>query len=334
MYNFIHDINPLGVAPKVKNRIRKAIKYLSSYNDLAYKQFLDYLKKTYNITEGQIFISHGSTDLLKKIFKIVKAKQVLIPLPIHNRYKILAERLGFEIIPFSTGFFFDKVYDLEELKKTCDEGELIILPNPHNITGKIIDKDKWDELVWLSNEKKKMIIIDESLLDYIDTASEINKIVSSNYILILRTFSTFYGLAGMPFGYLIGGKDVISYIKNSFECDYYSVPYIAYIASKTALKDKRYKKRTIEFIKNEKAYIVERLKSYEAINVIDTGCNFLLLKVGLDDGELKDGLKKRNVIVDVYETQEGSFIRFPIQKHKYNAYFVKTLKYLIDKKDV
>lgn len=334
IYDFIHDINPLGTATKVKNRIRKAIKNLNSYNDLACKQFLNYLQKTNNITESEILIGHGSTDLLKKILKVSKTKKVLIPFPIHNRYNILAEKWGIEIIPFSAGVFFDKVYNLEWLKKNCDKAELIILPNPHNVTGKIIDKDQWDELVWFSKEKKKIIIVDESLLDYLDIASEINKIRSSDYLLILRTFSTFYGLAGMPFGYLIGSKYIISYIQSDLGCDFYSVPYLAYIASKTALKDKHFKKRTMEFIKKEKAYIVERLKSCGSINVIDTGCNFLLLKVCLDDIELKDGLKKRNVLVDVYNTQEGLFIRFPIRKHKYNAYFVKTLKSLTDKKDV
>ncbi|HOJ43721.1 MAG TPA: aminotransferase class I/II-fold pyridoxal phosphate-dependent enzyme, partial [Syntrophorhabdaceae bacterium] len=193
MYNFVPDINPLGTPLKVKNRIRKAIKSLSSYDEPACKQFLNYLERINNIREDHILLGHGSTYLLKNILRVIRAKHVLIPLPIYNRYKILAERLGFEIMPFDDGYYFDKNYSLKGLKNASYKAESILIPNPHPVTGKKIDKDLWGALPLLSMEIKKTIIIDESLIDYTDNPSEANKNTSSDYLLILRTFSTFFG---------------------------------------------------------------------------------------------------------------------------------------------
>ncbi|MCX7966403.1 MAG: aminotransferase class I/II-fold pyridoxal phosphate-dependent enzyme [Syntrophorhabdaceae bacterium] len=314
---------------KVKNRLRKAIKSLNLYNDSACGQFINYLKKIHNISDENILVGHGSTEILKKIINRIRPKGVLIPLPVHNRYRALMEKLSIETITFYNGGFFDKTYDLKGLKGMDDKPELIILPNPHNITGKIIDKDGWDELVLLSEENKKLIIIDESLIDYTDAATDVSKVITSNFILIIRTFSTFYAMAGIPFGYIMGNKDIISSIKDPVEWDFFSISQLAYVAAKTALKDKHFRKRTIEFLKNEKAYMMDKLSSCENLNIIDSGCNFLLLRAPCDKATLKKELMKKKINVDIYSVPEGLFIRFPLQKHKYNAYVVKTLKQLV-----
>lgn len=334
--SFLCDENPLGTSKRVKNRLRKAIKNLRSYNEFPYRQFINYTKKIHDIYEENILVGNGSTHLFKKVFNLIKPKKVLFPVPIHNRYKLITLQSGIEILPFYAGTFLDKHYDLKEMKNVCDRAELIILPNPHNITGKILDIDQWYELAGLSHDWEKLIVIDESLINYTDdTVSETNKGKTSDYpsgyLLILRTFSTFYGLAGIPFGYVTGDEKIISSLKNHTGDDCFSISLLAYIGAITALKDKHFKKRTAEFLKNEKAYINDRLKSYKNVDILDPDCNFLLFKINCDENTLREELKKRKVLVDIYSVPEGLFIRFPIQKHKYNAYFVKTLKEVLDK---
>lgn len=334
IFNFTKDINPVGTSTKVKNKLRKALKHINTYNESAYIQFVNYLKKIHDVSEHNILIGHGLTYILKGILNKIRPKSVLLPQPTNHHYRFFLEDLKIETIMFYNGFLNEKFYDFKELIKIFDKGDLIILPNPHYLTGKMIEHGRLEELIEISENKKKFIIIDESLIDYTDRHSEVKKVASSNFVLILRTFSTFYALSGIPFGYAIAGAKTISTFKNFFGYEFDSITELAYIGATTALKDKHYKKRTTEYLKNEKIYIKERLKQIKNIEVFDSGCNFVLLMVNYNDKMLEDAFKKKNILVEKYNLPEGQFIRFPIQKHKYNAYFVKSLKHILLEKEI
>ncbi len=330
IYDFTDDINPLGTSKRIKNSIRKSIKHIEAYNELPLFLFIRHLEKLFNIKKENILVGHGFYHIFSCVLKILKGKKILIPSPVSNSYRFFAEDGGIEILPYKMDIQDDNYCNIEILRQLFDKVDLILLPNPHNVTGKTLNNKQIEEIIGLAEDMKKAVIIDESLIDYTDMPIYTEHIVKSDYSLIIRTFSTYHGLAGLPFGYAIGPANLIEDLKK-YICPFSStIPPFACSAALVSMKDSRYKKRTYEYIGLEKAYIKDRLKNYKHIRFIDRGCNFLILEIEGKKDTVLDFFYKRGINIDIYEESGGLLVRLPIKKHKLNAYFVKTLKNMID----
>jgi histidinol-phosphate/aromatic aminotransferase/cobyric acid decarboxylase-like protein len=102
---------------------------------------------------------------------------------------------------------------------------------------------------------------------------------------------------------------------------------LASLAAHASLKDKGYGQRTLRFIEEEKRFILDGLKKVSRLDVFNTPCNFLLLKVNGPAPDLKGLFEKRGIMIDEYDDESGVvYIKLPIKSHKFNARFMKTLK--------
>lgn len=329
IYDFTDDINPLGTSKRVKNSLRKSIKHIESYNEPSVFRFIRYLERLFHIKEENILLGHGFNHIFFSVLKRLKRKKILIPSPVSNSYRIFTEGGDIEILPYKTDIKDDNYCNIKELSQLFDKVDLIILPNPHNITGKILNNKQLDEIINLAEDMKKTVIIDESLIDYTDIPAYGEHIVRKDYSLIIRTFSTYHGLAGLPFGYAIGPAVFMKDLKKIIYPFSFETSPLACSSALVSMKDTRYKKRTYEYIGLEKAYIKERLKNYKEIRVIDRGCNFLILELEEKKDTLLDFFYKKGINIDIYEESDRLFVRLPIKKHRFNAHFVKTLKNMI-----
>lgn len=325
LFDFREDINPLGVSKRVKNSLRKSIKHIESYDPYAVIRFISHLARLYKVHEDNIVVGNSITHIFSEILKMIKPETVLVPSPVSNYYRFFLDKAGRKILPYFTSINEDTYFYIDELNELIDKSNLILFPNPHNITGKILNKQQIEEVIAISEKNKKFILFDESLIEFTDAVSYAECVVRSDYSLIMRTFSTYHSMAGLPLGYVIGSAASINYIKSVLGpcCD--AVPAISCYAAIVSTKDKAYRKRTFEYIATEKDYIKKRLKNNRYIKIIDRGCNFLLLEITGDFNVIHDVFYKRGIIVDLYHEEERSFIRLPVKRHKDNAYLVKSL---------
>lgn len=325
LFDFREDINPLGVSKRVKNSLRKSIKRIESHDPYAVTRFISHLARLFKVREENIAVGNGIQCIFSKILKMIKPETVLVPSPVSNYYRFFLDRVGKKIIPYSTSINDDKYFYIDELNELIEKSNLILIPNPHNITGKILNKQQIEEVIAISEKNEKFVLFDESLIEFTDAVSCAEYVVRSDYSLIMRTFSTYHSMVGLPIGYVIGSATSINYIKNALESCGDTVPAISCYAAILSTKDEGYKKRTFECIATEKDYIKNRLKNNRHIKIIDRGCNFLLLEITGDLNTIHDVLYKRGIRVDLYHEDGRSFIRLPVKRHKDNAYLVKSL---------
>jgi len=323
--DFKEDINPIGVSKRVKNSLRKSIKHIESREQKGIVHLTEYLARLFNITEENIVPGYGFSHIFSGVLEMLKPDVILIPSPISNFYRSFFETTSKSILSYEKSIIDNKYYDTNELEQLIEKSDLIILPNPHNVTGKKLNCDDIEDIVAIADREKKVVLFDECLIEFTDIKSHAQCITSSNYSLILRTFSTYHAMAGLPLGYAIGSVKSIKNIKNVLYPYVVRIPSLSCYAAIVGLKDKGYRKRTLETIKAEKDYIINRLKENEYIKVIDRGCNFILLEIIGDHKSISDGLYRRGISVDIYHEKDGSFLRLPMRKHKLNAYFIKSL---------
>ncbi|MCX8111091.1 MAG: aminotransferase class I/II-fold pyridoxal phosphate-dependent enzyme [Syntrophorhabdaceae bacterium] len=329
IFDFTDNINPLNTSKRVKNNLRRSIKHIESYDDTSLSRFIRYLKKLFNIEEENILVCYGLSHILSCVLKMSGGSDILIPSPVSGGYRFFIDSGDVKIVPYKTDINDDNYCNIEDLSQFFDKIDLILLPNPHNITGKILSNKQIEDIIGLADKMKKTVIIDESLIDYTEMPTYAENIVKSECSLIVKTFSTYHGLAGLLFGYAIGPNKLIKDLKKFIYPFSFKIPPLACSAALVSMKDAAYKRRTNEYISSEKTYIKDRLKSSQRIKIIDRGCNFLLVEIEGDKDAVFDFFYKKGINIDIYQEPEGLFLRLPIKKHKLNAYFVKILKKMI-----
>jgi histidinol-phosphate/aromatic aminotransferase/cobyric acid decarboxylase-like protein len=316
--------NPIGPCNKAKNAMRKALKSVSLHPDPKAGFLRRYIAKKERVAPESMVFGHGSTQLLDHLLAGVKPRRVLTPGPVPRHYERLVGKYGGETIPFPSLREDASSADAASVLAQIDHADMVLLPNPHTLTGEVTPLSVVLHLIDRAEGSKKPIAIDEALVEFTKADSPIERVVRSENALILRSFSLFHSLAGLPLGYALGGRNVLSRIAGPIDLG--PVSALATAAAIVSLKDKGFYRRTEEFLKIEKSYLRGKLGRVASIRILDTPCNFLLLKIEKPFPELESLFLERNILVVRFEDVNGdSLIRLPVRGHRENARFAKTL---------
>lgn len=209
--------------------------------------------------------------------------------PSYKCYKEFSFMLGanFIEIPLTDDF----IIDIEKTLKTISNRKvLFFIPDPNNPTGNLFDPDKLREII---KSVSGFVVIDEAYFEFskVTIAPFINKF---DNLIILRTFSKSFSLAGERIGYIISNKNFVSYF-NGFK-NPYNFPYLSMIIGDVALKHREMFFGRIKWIEEERERIFNELKDSSTVKVFPSKTNFLLLyteKVS----ELRERLKREKIFI-------------------------------------
>jgi histidinol-phosphate/aromatic aminotransferase/cobyric acid decarboxylase-like protein len=245
--------------------------------------------------------------------------------PISEIYRefLAAQNVKIANGPLTGGW--DSSIDIDSLIESAWDADMLILANPHDLTGRTLPAEDLVSLVEETHRLGKTLVIDETYIEFTEASSPVQRVVASGGTMIIRSFSLFHALAGLPMGYGIGPAGLVAEVSSHIVPP--QISSLAAMAAHASLKDKGYRERTLRFIEEEKRFIVAGLKKASRLDVLDTSCNFLLLKVNGPSPGLKGLFEKRAIMSDEYDDGgENVYIKFPIKSHKFNARFVKAIK--------
>jgi len=326
--DFASGVNPLGPSNKAKHAIRKGIKHISFPPDEEIRYLKRYICKREQIGEDNIIFGQDLSHILNAIIHTALPKIVFALSPVSPTYKTIFNRYGMEIIALpvieENGFSVD-IYRLMECVRGVD---MAVLANPHDVTGSVFSMENLARIIEEMDRQGKILVIDETYIEFTKSASPVQQIIKSEKAIIFRTFSAFHALSGLPVAYGMGSPGLINKISGITGLP--QVGTLAYMAALASLKDKGYIERTHRFIKEEKQFIMEKMKGINGLEIFDTPCNFFLLKILKPIIGLENLFLKRNFLIDAYTDDAGNTcIRMPIKTHKFNARFIKTLRNII-----
>jgi len=232
--------NPFGPSPKaikaVLENSNKVSIYPEPHSTVLKAKLADKLK----LSSDNIFVSSGlveSLDILIRNF-IAKDENLIIPELTFVAYKILADVFKKEVRISEMKDFYVDVDDI--LSRYDEKTKAIIIANPNNPTGTIILNN---ELLKIMNnvQASTLVVIDEAYIEYASHSDYPDTLkLQKEYpnLIVMRTFSKIYGLAGLRIGYTVATKELI----NKF--DYFQAPFtvnkMAAIAALNALDDEDY----------------------------------------------------------------------------------------------
>lgn len=327
--DYTSGANPLGQSNKGRNAIRSLVRQISTISPQRLNHLKGYIAKKEGIDEACILFGCGSTAILNTIFERIGPNKILVPYPVSQRHSAILSRYSQECatIPLKADENFDlNSEDFYTALQGCDAA---LLPNPHDVTGAVISPEDITRIVDEADRLDKYLFVDEAYAEYVGMSSPVLRITKSRKALVLRTFSAFYALGGLRLGYIIGSPDLVGLIESMLDPSW--INSFAPWAAIASLRDKGYQRRTLLFIEGEKAYVREKLSRIKDVKCSVSPSNILVIRLQKKRNDFQKLFEKYTIMINTFSDEYGNTcIRFPVQTHRMNAYFVRMLKRIME----
>ncbi|MFA6078692.1 MAG: histidinol-phosphate transaminase [Candidatus Omnitrophota bacterium] len=320
--------NCLGPSPKAVAAIKKNISKINRYPDASSYYLKKKLARHLGVDENMIILGNGSDEVIVVAIRtfLNEGEKVIIAKPTFLIYEIASQISNTELkfVPLTKDF----KYDLGEMRKAVTANtKMIFIANPDNPTGTYVTKQELDEF-FDGIPEDVIVFLDEAYFEfaeygYKDYPNGLDYLSRPN-VIVSRTFSKAYGLAGLRVGYGIANPGLISYMERVR--DPFNVNLLAQEAALAALDDKAFLKKTLTTVGGEKKFLYRAFDKM-GLKYVESATNFMLVDVKADCKKVFNGLLSRGVIVrDMKAWGLDTYIRVTPGTRKENIFFINALK--------
>ncbi len=289
--------NLFGVSPFALKAIRKYMKEVNYYPDDSCFYLRKKLAEKHNISEEEIIVGNGSVELLYYLLMAFLDSNVSVAYNIGSfpMYHIVSKIANAKTITLplkKENLACDPVAIAENLR---EDTRIVFLSNPNNPTGTSFSNEEAEYLLKKAN-KDTLIVFDEAYTPFVESPNfpdSLSLYREFKNLIILRTFSKNYGLAGLRIGYLIARPEIINAL-NKVRIPF-NVNRLAQIAAFYALDDEEFLKKTIERIKREKKFLYKHFDKL-SLFYLKSDTNFIFVKFEIDGEKIFNELLKRGII--------------------------------------
>jgi histidinol-phosphate aminotransferase len=293
---------------------------------------------------SNIILGNGSDELIDIIIKtfVEEDEHIVTSEGTFLEYKIISQVKGRIVVTVPLKYF---KYDLEGLKrKIIRKTKVVFISNPNNPTGTYVTRLELEDFM-RDLPPNLLLVLDEAydtFIDVDDFPNSLNYIRGStkvamdgkqdgglpnNNVIVLKTFSKTYGLAGLRVGYAVTNPQLASYMEIARQP--FNVNLLAQVAAVAALEDKKFIKKSRKVILEGKNYLYDALNKL-GIAYVPSVTNFIFIDVARDGVTVfKDMLKYGVIVRDMRQYGFKNFIRVSIGTKKENERFIKVLKKVI-----
>jgi histidinol-phosphate aminotransferase len=290
--------NALGPSPKALAAAREACARVNLYPDGAAFYLRNALAAKLGVTPAEVFVGNGSNELIELLVRtfVLEGEEVLTSAQSFVAYKLAAQAHGRRLVesPMRDRFF----YDLESLKKLLSrKTKVVFLANPDNPTGTwFAERDLVPFLD--AAPKDTLVVLDEAYVEFVDASGFQDALaLRRKYpnLVVLRTFSKIYGLAGLRLGYGVARSELVEYIDRVRAP--FNVNLVAQAAGVAALGDVEHIEASRALVRSERPFLAAGLAAFGAIVAPSQG-NFLLADFPARPGkDLFEALLREGVVV-------------------------------------
>jgi histidinol-phosphate aminotransferase len=320
--------NPLGTSPKALQAMSAEINNSYLYPDDNCFYLKNKLSSKLGVPVQNTIIGSGSVELIELIFKayVNPGDEVIMSEPSFIMYKIACQIFGGERIAIP---LVNHKHDVESMMRHINKKtKMIIIDNPINPTGTIIEKTAMDTFVDKVPENV-ILVIDEAYHEYIKDPKYPNGLDYANCrnVIVLHTFSKIYGLAGLRVGSGFGSEEIISAMMKVRLP--FNVNRMAQIAAAAALDDQEFVKLSFDNNETGKDYLYKEFKRLN-LKFTPTYGNFILVDFGRDAKDIFEAGQRKGIIMrTVYEYGLPTSLRITIGSPEQNRQLVEVLEQIL-----
>ena len=267
------------------------------YPEQAFSDLREAVCRWRGVPPEQIVPAHGIQSLVRTVADafLCPGDSVVLPEPTYGLYAQVFAAAGasIEYVPCP-----ELRLDLDEMAASAArvDARLVVVCDPNNPTGSLAEQDEWDSFLDVVPEGCA-VVVDEAYCEYVDPARRIRReddVAGGRPVILLRTFSKIFGLAGLRLGYAVVSEPLASYLDVVQEP--FNVNRAALAAGTASLQSpETVEERRLQAAESRE--LLTRLLEAADIDVHPSQANFVLARVGVDDVALTDGLASRGFLI-------------------------------------
>jgi histidinol-phosphate aminotransferase len=335
VYKLASNENPLGPSPLVQAAITKAIGQLHRYPDAAFFDLRKKFSQHFRLNVDEITFGNGSNELIDLLVRIFcePGQGVLTAENAFIAYRVCTQAARAKLfeVPMTSDLRFDLRRMAEQLAILHQQGQhipLVFIANPNNPTGTYVTDRELIEFVGACKKfPDTLVVIDEAYLEFVrakDYPDALELMRSSNQVVVMRTLSKVFGIAGLRVGSLFAHRsivDLVDRVRNPF-----NVNSLAQAAALVALDDVEFLHRVqklnwegLDFYYRELAQLDVKFWKSEA--------NFVLIDTHRDARAVYEKMLRRGVIVrPAVIGKEKTYLRLSVGLEEENQAAISALK--------
>ena len=288
--------NPLGPSRLVTESIFGQLAALARYPDGSAYKLKDKLQAKLGIDPAMVTVGNGSNDVLELVARVFLGPGLESIVSEHSFvvYPLVTKSLGAELTVIPA---IDFGQDLEATRAAIsDRTRVVFIANPNNPTGTWVDKKSLLKFLDAVPEEV-LIVLDEAYAEYVaepDYPNGLDLVDDYPNLIVTRTFSKAYGLAGLRMGYSVSHPDIADLMNRVRQP--FNVNAMSLAAALVALDDEAYLKESVR-VNNEGMKMLTEACDQLGLGYIPSVGNFLTIDFGCDAMPIYDGLLQEGVIV-------------------------------------
>lgn len=328
--DYSSSINPLGTPKKAIAAVKMSANSLvQTYPDPECRELKKSLSRYLGIDSEWFTLGNGAIEIIYWFAHTTTSVRgrVVIPTPTFCEYEVASQKVGAEVtlVPLNN---FD--LDADKIIEKARGANAVFLCNPNNPTGMLATKQIMKIIENIDNSTK--ILLDECFIELADNPEAntmIDQISEFDNLVILRSLTKSFGLAGLRVGYCVCNPTLAK--KLSTNKIPWNVNSLAQVAGVAALRERRCLSKARALIKKERRFLHDNIEKLESFHPIRSDSNFFLVHLqGGNSTQFRDRLlKKSGVLVRDCSTFTGmgaQYIRIAIKKHSENVLLLKALE--------
>ncbi len=305
--------NPHGTSPLAKQAVERVLDRMSIYPEWTSRQLREAIARRYGVTPEGVVCGSGETEVIALVIRAYAGpgEPVLMHAPCFPLYRIFATMEAREPVYVPMGKDFDFAMDryLEALKK---RPKIAFLTSPHNPSGQLVSEADVRRVCEAAHEDT-LVVLDEAYIHYSETEGSVHLLREYSNLMVLRTFSKAYGLAGLRVGFGMSGNPALVEPLRRLKPTW-NVGQLQLAGAMAGLQDDAHVQRAVTTVVEMRGYVAQEMSRMTRFRMVPhSRANFFLTEIldpALDSDSVFEGLLKRGVIVKNGNHIEGLGSRY------------------------
>jgi histidinol-phosphate aminotransferase len=305
--------NPHGTSPMARRAVEQVLDRMSIYPEWTSRQLREAIARRYGVQPEGVVCGSGETEVIALVIRAYAGpgEPVLMHAPCFPLYRIFATMDGRQpvYVPMGKDFNLEMDRYLEALR---NRPKVAFLTSPHNPSGQLVSEADVRRVCEAAHEDT-LVVLDEAYIHYSETEGSVHLLREYANLMVLRTFSKAYGLAGLRVGFGMSGNPALVEPLRRLKPTW-NVGQLQLAGAIAGLQDDAHVQRAVKTVVDMRGYVAEQMARMTRFRMVpNSRANFFLTEIldpSLDSDSVFEGLLKRGVIVKNGNHIEGLGSRY------------------------